>query len=132
MREMYARGYASESRVEGVEVDIEATVGIQIREDDDVDELTNYARQLAKRGLSWGYGNHVAVVGYIENTLATDYPDRAYFIETEEAGKGVQVFDPRDFVKERCVCPCITQGAEVAPRVEADPNQLEFQFDAEG
>ncbi len=33
-----------------------------------------------------------------------EYPDRAYFIETEKDQRGVQVYDPRDFVKHRCEC----------------------------
>ena len=117
MREMYARGYADRG-------DVEVTLGIEIREDD-VEALTIEARSFARRGLNWGGGNHIEVVREIERHLAEFYPDRAYFIETEEDGKGVQVFDPRDFVKERCECPCTKDTPE------ANPNQLELPFPLE-
>jgi hypothetical protein len=99
VREAYARGYAQLG-------DAECSVGIEIREGDPVEEMTVEARLYAARGLSWAAGNHDAVVRYIECTLAEAYPGRAYFVETEEAGRGVQVYDPRDFVKTRCDCPC--------------------------
>jgi hypothetical protein len=97
MREMYARGYHDAG-------DVEATVGIEVRPGDDVEQATIDAKDYAARGLGFGGSNHDAVVRFIEVCVKEHYPDRAYFIETEEAGRGVQVYDPRNFVKERCAC----------------------------
>ncbi len=99
MREAYARGYA-DSEVLGVEV----TVGIALRPGDDIASLSRHARFFAICGLGAGEGDHMKVVARVEELLEMKYPGRSYFVETEEDGKGVQIYDPRDFVKERCLC----------------------------
>jgi hypothetical protein len=99
MREMYARGYADNDTIA-----CEATVGIEIKGGDDVDQVTRHARFFASCGLGWGGGDHAAVVKRIEELIELKYPGRAFFVETEEDGKGVQVYDPRGFIKERCEC----------------------------
>lgn len=79
--------------------------GVEYRDGDDVDEMT-HAIQAAGRQvlLSWG-GNHVEAAEEMREWIEFNYPGRAYFVETEEDGRGVQVYDPRNFVKERCNCP---------------------------
>lgn len=88
-REMYARGYATLK-------DMECTVGIEIRTGDDVDQATVDARDYAHRALCFGGGNHLGICLFVEVCIKEHYPepDRAYFIETEEDGRGVQVFQP--------------------------------------
>lgn len=97
VREAYARG---EAIIDGVS----CHPGIEYRDGDDVATIRDDAQWFAKRALLCCGSNHEALVDYVEKRIKTIYPGRAYFIETEENGKGVQVFDPGDFVKERCRC----------------------------
>lgn len=92
MREAYARGYA-------VDGDFEVTAGLELR-DDDPEGLSWYVRCLCE--LATRKGDHRGAAEYLEGVFFLDYPDRAFFIETERDGFGVQVYDPRGFVKERC------------------------------
>jgi hypothetical protein len=100
MRECYARGEFL--REDGMG----ATAGIEVREGDDVEELGFNIRVTCGHALfRWG-GNHIEVARHIEEWIKSTHPGRAFFVETDEEGLGVQVFDPRDFVKERCTCAC--------------------------
>lgn len=47
-----------------------------------------------------------SLVYAVSNALQKHWPYRAYFIEVGDEDEWVQVFDPKDFVKERCDCPC--------------------------
>ncbi len=97
MREAYFRAAAEL-------YDMEATVGLEMREGDDADETTAVLKMVCGAALTFFRKDHVLVAADIEQWVLHNYPGRAYFIETEDDGKGVQVYDPRDFVKTRCVC----------------------------
>ena len=90
-REIYARGAAYE---DAFGPSMECHPGIEIREGDDVEELTHWLQATASRALQrWG-GNHLETVRQVEEAVLETYPGRAYFIETEEEGRGVQVYQP--------------------------------------
>lgn len=97
--ERYAR-----SAYEDKELGVECTVAVEFRDGDDVDLLTHNVQDMARDALFFGGGNHKQVCAFAESVIQHYYPDRAYFIETDEDGRGVQVYDPKDFVKERCRC----------------------------
>jgi hypothetical protein len=97
MREAYARGYA-------VAGEWEVTLGIETRGGDDVSDIVCIARGMCREALEVFKGSHAHLVHDIERQLHYYYPDRAYFIETEEDCKGIQVYDPKGFIKERCPC----------------------------
>lgn len=86
-RETYARGYASEAG-------FDCTVGIEIRPGDDVEVWTEAARSLALHGAK--IASHRDTPRSIESIIRMIYggDTRAYFIETEHNGGGVQVFQP--------------------------------------
>lgn len=86
-REAYARGAA-------VLRDVECHPGLEIREGDDVDEMTHDLQRIAAEALRRWYGNHIEVVRQVEEAILECWPGRAYFIETEEDGRGVQVYQP--------------------------------------
>ncbi len=102
-REAYARAYYSNG-------DIEVTVGIELRETDEnhVDGLTTFALNIAAQAVISRGLNHMSVCRCIEREITANCPGRAYFIETERVGKGVQVFQPfglpRTQPKERTGC----------------------------
>lgn len=93
-REAYARGWVQDG-------DVECSVGIEIREGDDVDELTQYAKLFALEALAAHGGNHTLVVDAIELRIIFRYAGRAYFVETDEEGRGVQVFQPFGLPRDR-------------------------------
>lgn len=85
---------------------IELHPGVEYRAGDDVEQMTVDLQFMAQRAF-WATGaNHVALADRVCQAIKYKWPDRAFFIETEENGRGVQVYDPKDFVKERCNCPC--------------------------
>lgn len=92
-REAYARGYVKQSGVE-------CTVGIEIADGDDVEMMTIDAKVLGEFALLNFGGNHMRVTDYVEHGIRANYPGRAYFIETEEDGKGVQVYQPMGMPRE--------------------------------
>lgn len=87
-REAYARTWRS---FEGLEL----SIGLEYVENNNehVDGLTVWLSDLADRGLRL-HRDSVALVGFVERVLREAHPDRAYFIETEREGRGVQVFQP--------------------------------------
>lgn len=95
--ERYARG---EAKVD----DISCHPGVEYRDGDDVDEMTHHIQAAALFFIHIWHGNHVELATSMRRWIERNYPDRAYFVETEEEGRGVQVYDPKDFVKERCPC----------------------------
>lgn len=97
--EWYVRG---ESDLDGVNL----LVGVEVRQEDDVDEMMNSTRRLTQTLLAKHGGNHVLLVLEAQGWVDEHYPGRSFFIETDEDGKGTQVFDPRGWLKRRCDCPC--------------------------
>jgi len=83
-REAYARGYAER---DGFEV----TVGVEWRSEP-IAGLANWAEALARAAAE--FADHATSVRHVENVVTSIYPERAYFVETERAGAGVQVFQP--------------------------------------
>ncbi len=76
------------------------TPGIEGRPGDNVTLMLNVLRRLAK----WGHTrapDHEAVVELIEGFIKIAWPSRAYFIETETDGGGVQVYQPWGMPRER-------------------------------
>lgn len=93
-REAYARGWVQRG-------DVECSVGVEIREGDDVDDMTRWVKRFAWTALALHGGNHSALVKAVEWRVKYRYPGRAYFVETEEDGKGVQVFQPFGLPRDR-------------------------------
>ncbi len=85
--ERYARAYY-------VEDDFEVTVGVEVRPGDDIEVLGSWAKDLAYLAVESHWKHHGKVSSYIEGSIARAYPDRAFFVETERDGLGVQVFQP--------------------------------------
>ncbi len=83
---------------------MECHPGLEIRPGDDIDRLTLDIKLIALAAMANQKNDHERIVMEVEAAIKSRWPDRAYFIETEEDGKGVQVYDPRDFVKARCEC----------------------------
>lgn len=78
--------------------------GVEYRDQDDLGAMIKHLKWAAGVVL-WGHApDHKAVAKAMEKWIKKKYPGRAYFIETEKDNGGVQVYDPLDFVKERCVC----------------------------
>lgn len=83
---------------------MECHPGLEMREGDNLPEMNEDLMDMAREAAQEGYPSHEAVSGLMLSWILSNYPDRAYFVETEMTGTGVQVYDPRDFVKERCPC----------------------------
>lgn len=94
-REAYARGAAISK-----DGQVECHPGMEIREGDDVDLLTHWLQMWAQRALDrWG-GNHLELCRHVEEAILESFPGRAYFVETEEDGRGVQVYQPFGMPRE--------------------------------
>jgi len=72
---------------------MELSIGLEYKNDEEVESLTEYLKQLADMALS-RYAGNTEIVGWVEGELRRGYPDRAFFIETERENRGVQVFQP--------------------------------------
>lgn len=88
-REHYAVGAAERYGVS-------ATIGISYEAsgEDDVAALTYYAQKLARLALVAHGGNHAAISALVQLSLDMDYPNRPFYVETDEEGRGVQVYQP--------------------------------------
>ena len=84
-REAYARGYAERGG-------FECSVGIEWRDGDDIDGLSRIAHEIADYSAEWG--RHDLATTSAEDKITAHWPGRAYFIETERDGQGVQVYQP--------------------------------------
>ena len=100
--EQYARTTAL--FVDDVNRQMECTPGLEYRDEDDIELLTSEIGDAALEALCDGQPDHKHVSGFVVGWILSNYPDRAYFVETEINGRGVQVYDPKNFVKERCPC----------------------------
>lgn len=88
-REQYAVGEAERD-------DVTVTVGIYYdpASADDIEGLTHIAQAYASGALKvWG-GNHAGIVAKVQNAMDSVYPDRPFYVETREDGRGVQVYQP--------------------------------------
>lgn len=83
---------------------MECNVGLEYKTGEDLKLLADEVGEVARESLVYGGDNHHLVSGFVIGWILSNYPDRAYFVETEKEGRGVQVYDPMDFVKERCPC----------------------------
>lgn len=101
MRESYAR-YSW--RIIGMEI----SVGLQWNKGESVRALWRLMRDTIALSLSRTRSVEADDMTLaVEEALRRDFPDRAYFIEVSDGDEQwTQVYDPRDFVKERCDCPC--------------------------
>ncbi len=86
-RERYARASVSMSGME-------CTPGLELRKGDDATEVMGFVHATAFVALAEGYPFHTQVCDSVERLFTEHYPGRAFFIETEEDGKGVQVYQP--------------------------------------
>ena len=84
-REAYARGCAE---VGGFEV----SVGLEWRADDDIAGLSELVKMVATDAAQ--LDDHALANEAAELRILTYWPSRAYFIETERDGAGVQVYQP--------------------------------------
>lgn len=85
---------------------VSATVGIfyAVPITEDVEELTYTAQAFARVALDRHRGNHTAVVETIQLAMKLKYPDRPYYVETSESGRGVQVYQPYGMPQESWTC----------------------------
>ena len=72
----------------------EVTVGVSYEPGENVDNLIAYAKDLAFRAASEGEDDHSRICEYVEFELEQEYPGRPFFVETDIAGVGVQVYQP--------------------------------------
>jgi len=93
-REYYARASAT---VDGVECHL----GLELQNGDDVSELTGRLQDLAESALRWADGQHQGTCRAIEIAVEVGWPGRAFFVETETEGRGVQVFQPYGLPRDR-------------------------------
>jgi hypothetical protein len=97
VRERYARTWVTQ---EGDEI----SIGLEWRDDDELAFFTIVLKALAQRVLnaySLADGDfHELAVDHIERWMDEHYPDRAFFVETERQGMGVQVFQPWGLPRE--------------------------------
>jgi hypothetical protein len=84
-REAYARGHAER---DGFEV----SVGVEWRADDDIAALSQLVRMVAEDAAE--YDDHALALEAAEARILTYWNGRAYFVETEHRGLGVQVYQP--------------------------------------
>lgn len=99
MRECYIRA-------EGNHGNFSVVPGVQFFLNESEEQINKMGQHLkwAAGVVAWGHApNHMAAFKAMEKWILAKYPGRAYFVETDN-GWGVQVYDPRDFVKERCAC----------------------------
>lgn len=99
MRECYVRA-------EGIHGNFSVVPGVQFFETESDEQVQKMAEHLkwAAGVVAWGHDpNYCAAFRAMEKWILAKYPGRAYFVEVDN-GTGVQVYDPRDFVKERCEC----------------------------
>lgn len=99
-REAYARATVS---LRGVE----CSPGVEIRPGDDVDEMTHDIQFIATEALREFGGNHMELEACVEACITDLWPGRAYFVETEEEGRGVQVFSPYELPRNPPTLGCI-------------------------
>lgn len=92
-RERYAVGMATRV-VDGAKGDVSVTVGIAYEDGDDVDALSHYAQNAARFALAAEGGNHPGIVHIVELHMDVEHPQRPFYVETDEAGRGVQVYQP--------------------------------------
>ena len=88
---MSAREYYARATVGS---DVECSIGLEVRSGDDVEQLTWDLKAIATAALTIHGGHHQDVAAYVELKLLRNWKGRAYFIETEEDGRGVQVYQP--------------------------------------
>lgn len=103
-REQYAVG---ESERNGVSV----TVGIyyEVPITEDIEDMTHTAQRFGWAALMVAGGNHVEVVDLVQKYVETKYPGRPFYVETDERGRGVQVYQPYGMPRDRTtldVKPC--------------------------
>lgn len=93
-REAYARSYFTHN---GFEV----SVGIELRPGDNVRTMGIDGRAMAADALRHQGPDDERVAMEVEAMIRRKYPSRAYFIETESYGSGVQVFQPYGLPRTR-------------------------------
>lgn len=88
-REQYARGYA-------VARDLELHVAVEIRGGEDGNAISELLRGWAEEALAVDSGDHAAAVDRLERWIAGQWlgEDRAYFIETDQHNRGLQIYQP--------------------------------------
>lgn len=92
-REAYIRGYWEKHPMD-------CHIGLEWRAGDDYYEIADRLKQLAFLALN-DYFSHRQIVAWVEENIIDWWPDRAYFIETDEDGKGVQVYQPFGMPRNR-------------------------------
>ncbi len=89
----------SYARVTSAYQGTDCTIGLETRDGDDLHTLLGALEVLAENSLR-ACGGHEGVVAYIEVALFNNYAGRAYFVETEEDGCGLQVYQPWGMPRE--------------------------------
>ncbi len=72
----------------------EVHAGLELRHDDNFDQLAAWLQGVAKTSLMYGRDNHVTICRHAEAAITIAYPGRAFFIESEIDGKGQQIYQP--------------------------------------
>lgn len=104
-REQYARVYQEVYNTE-------MTVGLELREGDELAQINIRLRDKAWQALIDNQSDHLAAVAHVEAYIKVTYPDRAYFLEVERDDMGVQVFQPYGLPRRDLVdnIPCPAPG----------------------
>ncbi len=85
-REAYIRGC-------NIHCGAECHIGVEMRKGDCVDTMSYMLKSFAWDALDSEH-EHESIVAHVEERVLQTWPDRAYFIETEKNGCGVQVYQP--------------------------------------
>jgi|SRR6185369_10106874 len=94
MIEQYARAWPTYK-------DMECCPGLQST-DEDNDGLADELFAIALHAMKTFYPDKVAVKNRVMNYLQHYYPGKAFFCEVAVNDRGIQVYDPKGYVKERC------------------------------
>lgn len=86
-REAYARASYTQ---DGFEVH----PGVELLDGDDVERMTVLLQDIASAALRTQGPHRLHVAQHVETRIRREWPDRAYYVETEADGRGVQVYQP--------------------------------------
>lgn len=123
-REVYARAWAT---MPGIEL----TIGVALHNETpaQIREMTTQLWEIAHNALSQQLDVYTAAVAYAEKRVLEFWPGRPYFIESEEDGQGVQVFQPWGLPVDHVAVP---SSANVAARASVEiemPGNLNTTFE---
>lgn len=88
-------------RVSYMRAGFEVHPGVELCDGDSVDAMMDLLGAFAEAAHRTQGPHHVHVTQHMEALIAKEWPERAYFIETESARGGVQVYQPFGMPRNR-------------------------------